>query len=192
MQQVILPDCGLLLIFDWGKPDIASHNMGSRTIFSALCHRATAAAAMIELPSSSSSPLHFAQQLSDAIVGSLDSAEIQAILDFLSSQNLSALKGEGLSLKFEKMRQEFDKEELQLSERESRKLVRHSEPLNAEVDVVFHVQHYKLETRIPSLHGHFGISTTNPFKCLPRRAFQTHSSSALIDINAQQSPSDVP
>lgn len=117
--------------------------MDSCTIFSALCDRATAAAATVELPSSSSSPLHFAQQFSDAIVGSLDSAKIQAVFDFLSPQNLSAMKDEGLSSKFEKMRQEFDREELQLSEREPQNLVRHSGPLDAGVGVVLHVQHYK-------------------------------------------------
>lgn len=81
------------------------------------------------------------------IVGSLDSAEIQAVFDFLSPQNLSAMKDEGLSSKFEKMRQELDREELQLSEREPQKLVRHSGPLDAGVGVVLHVQHYKPEDK---------------------------------------------
>ena len=100
---------------------------------------------MIGLPSSSSSPLRFAQQFSDAIVGSLDSVEIRAVLDFLSPQNLSAMRDEGLPLEFEKMRQEFDEEELKLSERVPQKLVRHSGPLDAGVGVVLHVQHYKPE-----------------------------------------------
>lgn len=99
--------------------------MDSRTIFSALCDRATAAAvaATIELPSSSSSPLDFGQQFSDAIVGSLNSAEIQAVFDFLSPQNLSMVKGGDLSSNFKKMRQSFEKEGLPLSEKQPQKLV---------------------------------------------------------------------
>jgi len=127
--------------------NITFRNMDSRTIFSALCDRATAAAvaATIELPSSSSSPLHFAQRFSDAIVESLNSAEIQAVFDFLSPQNLSMVKGGDLSPKFKKMRQGFEKEELPLSEKEPLKLVQHSGPLDAGVGVVLHVQHYKPE-----------------------------------------------
>ena len=103
MQQVILSDFELLLNFDSSKPDIAFYSMGSRTVLSALCHRATAAAAIIELPPLSSSPLYFVQQFPGAIVGSLDSANIQAVLDFPSPHNLSILKAESLSSKFEKM-----------------------------------------------------------------------------------------
>jgi len=89
--------------------------------------------------------LHFAQQFSDAIVGSLNSAEIQAVFDFLSPQNLSMVKGGDLSPKYRKMRQGFEKEELQLSEKEPQKLVQHFGPLDAGVGVVLHVQHYKPE-----------------------------------------------
>ena len=43
-----------------------------------------------------------------------------------------------------------------------------------------------LKTRIPILSGHFGIYTTNPLRCLPRRAFQRHLPSALTGIGARQ------
>jgi len=51
-------------------------------------------------PFSSSSPLHFPRQASDAIVGFLDSAETQAVFNFLSPQDLSVTKGGPLSPKF--------------------------------------------------------------------------------------------
>ena len=45
----------------------------------------------------------------------------------------------------ETIRQQFDEEELQLSERVPQKVIRHSGPLDAGVDVVLHVQPYKPE-----------------------------------------------
>ena len=112
--------------------------MDSYTIYDALCNRATAAAAVIstDLPSSSSSPLHFVQQFSNAIVKSLDSAEIETFFDFLSHQNPSVVKDGDLSAKFMKMRQSFEEEELQLSGKESQELAQHSGPLGAEVHVI--------------------------------------------------------
>lgn len=57
---------------------------------------------MIELPSSLSTLLHFVQQFPDVIVKSLDSAEIRDVLVSLSPRNLSAMKIERISSKFEK------------------------------------------------------------------------------------------
>ena len=160
--------------------------MDSRIIFSAFCDRATAAAAAatIELPSSSSSPLFFAQQFSDAIIESLNSAEIQAVFDFLSPQNLSMVKGGDLYPKFKKMRQEFEKEELQLSEQESQKLVQHSGPLDAGVGVVLHVQHYKAEDEDTFIARPFWDPYNQSVQV--QKAFQTHSPSVLIGIGARQ------
>ena len=125
--------------------------MDSHIIFDALCDRAAAAAAAAaavastDLPSSSSSPLHFVQQFSTATVESLDSAQIQAFFDFLSHQKPFVVKDEDLSPKFMRMRQSFEEEELQLSGKESQKLAQHSGPLGAGVGIILHVQHYKPE-----------------------------------------------
>lgn len=54
-------------------------------------------------------------------------------------------KGGDLSPKFKKMRPCFEKEELQLSEKEPQKLVQRSGPLDAGDGVVLHVQHFKPE-----------------------------------------------
>ena len=145
--------------------------MDSRTIFSALCDRATAAAATTELPFSSSSPLSFAQQFSDAITGSLNSVEIQAVFDFLSPQNPSMMKVGDLYPKFEKMRHDFEKEELQLSEKESQKLVQHSGPLDAGVGVVLHVQHYKAEDEDTFIAGPFWDTHNQSVQVLAQKGF---------------------
>ncbi|KAL8654610.1 MAG: hypothetical protein Q9210_001394 [Variospora velana] len=147
--------------------------MDPRTIFSALCDRATAAAAAatIELPFSPSSPSSFAQQFSDAITGSLNSVEIQAVFDFLSPQNLSMMKGGDLYTKFKKMRHDFEKEELQLSEKESQKLVQHSGPLDAGVGVILHVQHYEAEDEDTFIAGPFWDTHNQSVQVLAQKGF---------------------
>ncbi len=96
------------------------------------------------------------------------------------------MKDEGLSSKFEKMRQEFDREELQLSEREPRKLIRHSGPLDAGVGVVLHVQHSKPEDKDTFIARQLWDLHNQSVQVLAQKGFQTHSPSAWIGIGARQ------
>ncbi len=159
--------------------------MDFHLIFDTFYNRATAAVAAIstDLPSSSSNPSHYIQQFSNAIIKSLDSAEIQAF--FEPSKSILVKDGD-LSPKFMKMRQSFEEEELQLSGKGPQKLAQHSGLLGEEVGVILHVQHYKPEDEDTYVARPFWDLNNQSIQILCEKGFQTRSLFVSTGIGAQQ------